>query len=765
MTWQPLLALPARLLAPLLLAILALVTSGLIYLEQEREYGRAVTAQERLRLTERLALEQTHLEAQSGQASALQVRRQISRLGLQQGLTHAWLVGADGRVAAGLSRLEQGLPLDTLLAGQSQALRQGVAALLGEPRRSIRIHHLGTEAALLGHVAIHPDQHLIVRVDLAQPLAARLHAGRGEILLEAGILLGFAALLGLLLHNLWFRRAARLSATALKLGEGNLFARANLQGRDELAQVGAALDAMADRIGAQHQQLARLADLIGHSPVVAIVWRNQPGWPVAYVSDNLRRWGHAPEDFMSGALHYADLIHPDDQQRIEAEVAHHLAHGPDEYTQEYRLRRGDGGWLWLEDRTWLSRDGDGQVTLIQGVLLDISGRKIAEQALRDSEERLRLALTAANQGLYDLDLTTGEAEVSPEYATMLGYDPDIFKETIAAWRDRMHPDDAATAYRVYEDYVAGQLPEYRVEYRQRTRDGCWKWVLSLGRIQAWSADGRPLRMLGTHTDIDAIKAAEATLRELNADLEARVAHRTAELQALNQSLESFVYSVSHDLKTPLRGIEGYSRLLEEDYADQLGEEGRLFVGNIRSGVARMGELIDDLLAYSRMERKPLAQASLDPAPLLTQLLAEYQTAIAENGIALHVALPGSPVLADPDGLAMVLRNLLENAIKFSAKVASPRIEIGGRAEAGSVILWVRDNGIGFDMKYHDRIFEIFQRLHRLEDYPGTGIGLALVKKAMQRMGGRTWAESAPGEGATFFLSLPRPMNDQSMDRT
>jgi|GEM_PF-1040231 len=404
------------------------------------------------------------------------------------------------------------------------------------------------------------------------------------------------------------------------------------------------------------------------------------------------------------------------------------------------------------------KDTQGQLLYLSTIMRDIRPLLAAEQAMRDSEERLRLALAAASQGLYDLDLSTGDAQVTPEYASMLGYDPATFKETSAAWRERLHPDDQATVDQVYADYVAGRLLEYRVECRQRTRDGGWKWVLSLGRVQEWSDDGRPLRMLGTHTDIDAIKAAEAALRELNASLEARVAQRTAELHALNQSLESFVYSVSHDLKTPLRGIEGYSRLLEEDYADRLDDEGRLFIGNIRGGVARMGELIDDLLAYSRMERKSLASVAIDPETLVRQWLAERATTLAELTISTQVELPGVAVLADPDGLAMVLRNLLENAFKFSTKMESPRIEIGGRVEQDDLIVWVRDNGIGFDMKYHDRIFEIFQRLHRLEDYPGTGIGLALVKKAMQRMGGRVWAESAPGQGATFFLCLPRSSN-------
>ena len=244
------------------------------------------------------------------------------------------------------------------------------------------------------------------------------------------------------------------------------------------------------------------------------------------------------------------------------------------------------------------------------------------------------------------------------------------------------------------------------------------------------------------------------MRQFNATLEQRIVERTAELSALNQSLESFVYLVSHDLKAPLRGVEGYSRLLQEDYGEQLDEEGRLFVQNIRAGVTRMNELITDLLTYSRMERRKLEPAMLDLAALVDQALQVCAQEIAACRIKVVSQLSALSVYGDREGILLVLRNLLENAIKFSKHAVHPRIELGASHDDQSVTLWVRDNGIGFDMKYNQRIFEIFERLHRQEDYPGTGIGLALVRKAMERMGGSVWAESTPGQGATFFLRLP-----------
>lgn len=234
----------------------------------------------------------------------------------------------------------------------------------------------------------------------------------------------------------------------------------------------------------------------------------------------------------------------------------------------------------------------------------------------------------------------------------------------------------------------------------------------------------------------------------------RVAERTEQLSVANRELEAFSYSVSHDLKAPLRGIDGYSQLLVDEYSDGLGDEGRQFVLNIRQGVRQMGELINDLLEYSRMERRDMAAEPLALRPLIEKILDGYHADIQKQGTQVRLSMEAFTLPLDREGISVVLRNLIGNALKFSREASEPAIEIGGRSEAGHRILWVRDNGVGFDMKYHDRIFGIFQRLHRSEAFPGTGVGLALVAKAVQRMGGRVWAESAPGAGATFYLEFP-----------
>lgn len=261
-------------------------------------------------------------------------------------------------------------------------------------------------------------------------------------------------------------------------------------------------------------------------------------------------------------------------------------------------------------------------------------------------------------------------------------------------------------------------------------------------------------LAGVGIDISERRRAEDRIRELNADLELRVAARTAELEAKNRELETFTYSVSHDLKAPLRGIDGYSRILLEDKSAQLDDEAKRYLHTVRQATTQMGRLIDDLLAYAKLERREFELQAIALPALVAQVVEPVAQDLEARGVVLRLLVDDLRVRVDEAGLKQALRNLVDNAVKFSRSAARPEIEIGARAQHGRCLLWVRDNGVGFDMKFADRVFDIFQRLHRAEDYPGTGIGLALVRKAMERIGGRAFAESEPGHGATFFLDIP-----------
>jgi PAS domain S-box-containing protein len=277
--------------------------------------------------------------------------------------------------------------------------------------------------------------------------------------------------------------------------------------------------------------------------------------------------------------------------------------------------------------------------------------------------------------------------------------------------------------------------------------------------------------------------AEEKLKKLNQELEKRVDSRTIELtnsqdallnivedlnektelleqsakllEAKNKELETFTYSVSHDLKAPLRGIDGYSRLLQEIYSGELNDEAKQFIKTIRESTVQMNQLIEDLLAYSRLERTSIRISKLKIKHLIDSILTLLKNEITANKVNITLEVNDVEITADFNGLSIVLRNIVENAIKFSRHTQPPEIKIVLLENVHSWLISVADNGIGFDMKYHDRIFQIFQRLNLPESYKGTGIGLAMVYKSVERMGGKVWAESKPGSGAIFYIELPK----------
>lgn len=248
-----------------------------------------------------------------------------------------------------------------------------------------------------------------------------------------------------------------------------------------------------------------------------------------------------------------------------------------------------------------------------------------------------------------------------------------------------------------------------------------------------------------------IRAERENLR-LNAELEARVAERTAQLESANQELEAFSFSVSHDLRAPLRAIDGFSQALIEDCLQDIPEEGRRHLARIRAATLRMGQLIEDLLALSRVSRGALQKAEVDMSALARQIGAELRQREPRKGVELYV-WDGMKALGDPRLLRAALENLIGNAWKFTSKAPKPRIEVGALPDAAQTTYFVRDNGAGFDMKYANKLFGAFQRLHSMNDFPGTGIGLATVQRIVHRHGGRIWASAEVGAGATFFFTL------------
>ncbi len=386
--------------------------------------------------------------------------------------------------------------------------------------------------------------------------------------------------------------------------------------------------------------------------------------------------------------------------------------------------------------------------------IEIVERKRAEAALRDSEKRLRVTMEAVNIGSWDWDVKNDIWSASPIYYTMLGYEPKLGSADRDEWLERVHPDDRAFVEEKIQDVLARDFEEHRYEARLRHANGTYRWQYVCGFGIERDKKGQVTRMLGIRMDITERKQAEEQIRKLNQQLEQRVADRTVQLEAANKELEAFAYSVSHDLRAPLRHIDGFLELLQKRNSKALDERSQHYLDTIAESARRMGWLIDDLLAFSRMGRNELSKTPVDLSVLVPEVIRELAPETQGRTINWHIAaLP--TVSGDRAMLRLVLTNLIANALKFSRGRPQADIEIGRQVDQKESIIFVRDNGVGFDMAYADKLFGVFQRLHSADEFEGTGIGLANVSRIINRHGGRVWAEGKVDGGATFYFSLPQ----------
>ena len=301
---------------------------------------------------------------------------------------------------------------------------------------------------------------------------------------------------------------------------------------------------------------------------------------------------------------------------------------------------------------------------------------------------------------------------------------------------------------LWQTIASGRV--WKGELRNRAKDGTFYWVATT-IVPFLNEHGKPTQYIAIRADITERKQAEAEIVQLNAELRVHV----AQVEATNRELDSFTHSVSHDLRAPLRGMDGFSHALLEDYAGQLDATGQDYLRRIRAASQRMGQLIDDLLNMSQVIRSEMKLDSANLTALAHKAIADLRPEQAGRTVQWEVSDPLT-ARGDPRLLQLVLGNLLGNALKFSGKCEHARIEFGQQAQGAEVVFFVRDNGAGFDMAYADRLFGAFQRLHTAQEFPGTGIGLATVQRIIHRHGGRVWAEAQPGKGATFYFTLPTP---------
>ncbi|MGE3538592.1 MAG: PAS domain S-box protein [Candidatus Tectimicrobiota bacterium] len=403
-------------------------------------------------------------------------------------------------------------------------------------------------------------------------------------------------------------------------------------------------------------------------------------------------------------------------------------------------------------------DADEVVVIVR----DLTHYTLQAQALEESRHLTQQIANAMPGIVYLYDLKQRQTiYTNQRLQDILGYTIDDLQQLGGeVLRTLMHPED-------WERYTAHfralrQTPDDRVlefEGRLKHANGTWVWLLSRDLICSRYPDGTPRLTLGVAHDFTARKQAEEALREseeynrcLSLELEQRVQERTAQLAATNKELEAFCYSVSHDLRAPLRAIDGFSQALLADHIAHLDEEGQNYLRRVRAAGQRMGALIDDLLNLSRMTRHEIHRSTVHLSAVATGIAAELQHAHPQRLVEWQIT-PHLFLEADPNLMRIVLENLLGNAWKYTSKHATARIEFGVTHYHDKRVYFVRDDGAGFDMAYADKLFGAFQRLHRLDEFDGTGIGLAIVERIIHRHGGRVWAEGRPEQGATFYFTL------------
>ena len=370
--------------------------------------------------------------------------------------------------------------------------------------------------------------------------------------------------------------------------------------------------------------------------------------------------------------------------------------------------------------------------------------KLARQAgqLAEREHALRIVIDNVPAMIVRIDRRMHCIFANARYAAFFGHT----QESIAGRHIREVVGDAA--FEEIRGNLERALAGERVTYHRVTAGQRHIEV----SIVPESTDAGITGVCALLSDITERQRAEEEIVRLNTELEQRVVARTADLSAANRELESFAYSISHDLRAPLRGIDGFSQLLLDEYRDRLDEQGRGYLDRVRRAAQRMGTLIDDILELSRVSRQPMRRDRVDLSRLAHDIADELGRAAPQRLVALRL-MPGCCARGDPQLLRLLLQNLLENAWKYTGKTAQARIEFGCESHGGETVFHVRDNGVGFDMRYADRLFAPFQRLHGADEFEGTGIGLATVARIAQRHGGRVWAEAAVGQGATFRFTL------------
>jgi len=445
------------------------------------------------------------------------------------------------------------------------------------------------------------------------------------------------------------------------------------------------------------------------------------------------------------------VIHQDDraevQDKLQASIQNHT-----QLQNEYRIILPSGEFRWIGALGDTTYDTDGGPQRMNGICLDITERKKREVELKESEYFFRETQRAAFIGSYKINFKTGFWESSEVLDQIFGIDKG-YSRNVEGWLGLIHPDDRVLLNLYLDEEVIIKRNPFNREYRIiRKSDGETRWVSGMGKAE-FDEKGNIMLMIGTIQDVTDRKLAENVITKLAEELEEKVIGRTAQLLLANKELEAFSYSASHDLRTPLRAMDGFANILLEDYSTFLDEEAKRMLHIIIDNTNRMGHLIDDLLSFSRLGRQEMECSAIDMHQMACSVYQELVPEPEHAKIELHIQ--NIPVAyGDPSMMRQLWMNLIGNAIKFSSRKLNCTVEVGCRTEGNENIFYVKDNGEGFDMIHSSNLFAVFKRLPSAREFDGNGVGLAIVKRIVLLLNGRIWAEGKVSEGATFYFALP-----------
>jgi PAS domain S-box-containing protein len=480
------------------------------------------------------------------------------------------------------------------------------------------------------------------------------------------------------------------------------------------------------------------------------------------VNDALcRMLGYTRDEFLH--MKIADFVHPDDRHLTREGVRQLLDGTLTHYEHDKRFLHKDGSTLWLRVTASLLRDQQGRPERVLGVFENIHTRKAAEQSVAKHELQLGLVLEAARFGACEWNLADNSLVWSKEHFELLGYESNSFQPTVEHFLKPVHPEDLAglnEALELGKQSRATVTHEFRIVL-PRTNET--RWMQAIARYNC-DEHGRAVSLNGLLMDVtERRQAAEVMARQQHASLEQEakhferlVAERTDQLHVSLMDMENLCYTIAHDLRAPLRAMQGFARALEEDYSAQLDAPGREYAQRITRAAARMDALITDLLAYGRIGTGEMNMHPVELDTIIDQFLADYAETIRDRNATVCVERLLPVVIANPGVLQQVVANLLLNAVKFVGTGVTPQVRVYAEDRGEFARLCVEDNGIGIAEEHRAKLFHVFQRLHTPDKYPGTGIGLAMVKKAIERMKGRAGFDSKPECGSTFWIELQKP---------